>query len=1267
VKTLPLISTWSSLMETIGDVIVRDLSKPIEEIIKLDQRDEETVRAEITEYVATKNIKEQYLDILKAIGDSKGEPTEAVGVWVSGFFGSGKSSFAKNLGYILENPKLAGTPAAKLFMNQLRQQSPGDPLVDEIQDRLDFCNASIKAHVIMFDVRLDAAVRRTTEPLAEIMYTVLLRELDYAQDFDIAALEIELEGEKALAKFVKTSAELYREQVRADHEAETSIPVTLKGVAAADWRVWQQVRKGAQRIQRTSTILHEMNPKTFPNKESWAQTIKASADITVRDLVSRTFELAARRRPGHTIIYVIDEVGGYVASSAEKLENLRALVEHFGQEGRNRVAAHQAVAPVWVIVTSQEKLDEVVAAINDKRVELARVQDRFRHRVDMAPADIRVVATKRILGKKAEAIPVLREMYQKSKGQLATHTQPERSTKINFSVDEEDFVQFYPYLPHFIELSIDIISGLRLQPGAPRHYGGSNRTIIKQAYEMLASRQTHLAKEKLGTLVTLDRIYDLLYSNLPSERQKDMLDIETKWKNDPWIIKTAKAICLLEYTRGLLRSERTIAAVLYESVDAPSPLVEVTRAIEELEKNQFIRQAEEGWKLLTAQEKSWTSERLGYSPSLKERNDIWEEILKEIFQEPALNRYSFKRRNFALNVSWQGRLLTSKGQIPLELKLSDDSSKLAADGEAVRIASREAENRKRLYWVFAATDEIDNKVEEIYRSRRMVGKYDPLRAQNKLQQDEIASLAAEKQIALKLQEQCKALVIKQIERGVGFLDGFQLLGPELGESAQEIIDSLLDYAMPKLYPEIDLGARPVTGDEAQEILKAANLNGLSTIFYAGNDGLELVVQEHGKLIINDTAPVAKAILGYIQSEHSYGNKVTGRMLEDHFGEMPYGWDREILWIVLASLLRKGTVEVTYQGRRFRNHLDPQVRPVFAGSNAFRTASFAPRKAPDLQTLVAAAKRYEEITGDEVDVDENAIAQAFQKLATTECDTLVSLEAIAKANSIPVLDTLTEYRSQLNAIVHSASDDAVNILAGEGASFKEMRQQVQEIRRAIDGAGLAKLQRARNAFDHLLPTLVQHAADAGLQERAAQVVKVLGSPTYFRHSAEITQITAEIEQAYETLYRARHTERAKAYGSAIDMIKGLPDWPALAPAAQDNPESRESETQKAILAPLAARACDALELAGGATSCANCGASIPEMESDLLAVNSLRDQAIYRLQEYARPQEKIQRVRVAEVVNAYTTLSTKEEVDELIKVLHEHLLKLVESGIKIVLE
>src|SRR5438445_3279923 len=122
-----------ALMTTIGDLLNRDLSRKIEEIIQVDQADEQSVHDEITEYVATDSIREQYHDLLKAIAEAPSDPHESVGVWVSGFFGSGKSSFAKNLGYALENRKVLGTGFADLFKKQVEDTN--------VSDLLDLINA----------------------------------------------------------------------------------------------------------------------------------------------------------------------------------------------------------------------------------------------------------------------------------------------------------------------------------------------------------------------------------------------------------------------------------------------------------------------------------------------------------------------------------------------------------------------------------------------------------------------------------------------------------------------------------------------------------------------------------------------------------------------------------------------------------------------------------------------------------------------------------------------------------------------------------------------------------------------------------------------------------------------------------------------------------------------------------------------------------------------------------------------------------------------
>jgi hypothetical protein len=168
----------------IRDLLRRDLDRKIEEVIQLDQAEPHAVYDEITEYVATDRIKDQYRDLLQAINSARTEPTEGIGVWISGFFGSGKSSFAKNLGYVLSNEQVLGQRASDLFKAQLN-----DP---ELGDLIDLINQTIPTEVVMFDVQKDRAGQSGPD-ISPFVYRVLLRHLGYAEDFDLAELEIELE------------------------------------------------------------------------------------------------------------------------------------------------------------------------------------------------------------------------------------------------------------------------------------------------------------------------------------------------------------------------------------------------------------------------------------------------------------------------------------------------------------------------------------------------------------------------------------------------------------------------------------------------------------------------------------------------------------------------------------------------------------------------------------------------------------------------------------------------------------------------------------------------------------------------------------------------------------------------------------------------------------------------------------------------------------------------------------------------------------------
>ena len=171
--------------EPIKSLFANDIHRRIEEVIKVDQTSDDILRDEINEYVVTDAIRSHYTSIFDAYSETPNKPHEGIAIWVSGFFGSGKSSFAKMLGLSIENRPVAGIPAGDRF-----GQRTGD---NKLQVLLKAINEKIPTHAVIFDVSTDRGIRSGNQSLTEIMYGLFLQSLGYAKDLDLSELEIALE------------------------------------------------------------------------------------------------------------------------------------------------------------------------------------------------------------------------------------------------------------------------------------------------------------------------------------------------------------------------------------------------------------------------------------------------------------------------------------------------------------------------------------------------------------------------------------------------------------------------------------------------------------------------------------------------------------------------------------------------------------------------------------------------------------------------------------------------------------------------------------------------------------------------------------------------------------------------------------------------------------------------------------------------------------------------------------------------------------------
>jgi hypothetical protein len=213
---------------------------------------------------------------------------------------------------------------------------------------------------------------------------------------------------------------------------------------------------------------------------------------------------------------------------------------------------------------------------------------------------------------------------------------------------------------------------------------------------MIVSDRTKLGEQGVGALVTLDNVYELVEGNIPSEKQKDILDIQQCFaldKDYPKLaVRVAKALCLMEFVRDLPRTPRNVAVLLLERVGEIAPVVAVEAVLKRLKSAQFVRETDEGWKLQTAQEKNWEQEKRGYaSVKQSERNEILRRFVKEIFEASKARQYNYKGlRQFSLSLNLDGQSIQTRcKQKPPFLAFSSARSRRDADRGFLRISKND--------------------------------------------------------------------------------------------------------------------------------------------------------------------------------------------------------------------------------------------------------------------------------------------------------------------------------------------------------------------------------------------------------------------------------------------------------------------------------------------------------------------------------------------------------------------------------------------------
>jgi len=1174
----------------IKDLFANDISRRIEEVIKVDQADEQIIRDELGEYVVTDSIRDHMLEILDRYWETPKKPHEGVAVWVSGFFGSGKSSFAKYLGLALENRQILGEGAAALLGQRTADQ--------KVQVLLNNIAENIPTEAVIFDVSTDRGIRTGNQTITEIMYRLFLQSLGYARDLDLSELEITLE----------------------EHDRLNGFKAKYEEVFGKAWDV--EKGKIALAVQQASRVMHALEPETYPTADSWRESALKRADVTPGDLAKRGLELMGRRCPGKTLLFVVDEVGQFVARDVQKMLDLQAVVQNLGRIGRGKM---------WVVVTSQEKLTELVGGLDDKRVELARLMDRFPLQVHLEPADISEVTSKRVLSKNADAEKTLRDIFTQHRGRLTDNTRLTADIKLP-ELTTESFVDLYPLLPYQIDLIIQVVSGLRTQGGASKHVGGANRTIIKLAQQLLIHPDVDLASSAFGALARIDQIYDLVSGNIGSEVRGKIDDIGKKVDHD-LAQPVAKAICLLQYVRSIHRTAENIAATIHPAVDADSRLSEVKAALEALEKAHMVRRGDDGYRIPTPAEDDWERQRAGLLPKPGDVSRLHAEVVTGLWQ-PQPQHSFLDVKVFKAGLYLGGRMVVD-GDIPVHLTLAEAGKE---HGERVEESRKRSQTEtKAIFWAAALDEAIDRETVELFRSKEILSRKER-GAQTK---DETALVAEERVRLRRHQDELRRLIKQALLTGTIFFRGNDRSPDDSATDVTRTAAKVLSQALPEVFDRFEEAAARVTKKDLDSLMTTENLRGLTSVF----TDLNLVRDQGGKPVFNVEAGCLAEVLARIENRTSYGEPANGRYLADEFGKEPFGWDFEVVRLFVIALLRAGKLEATSKGQVIESALSLEARNTFANNNLFRQASFRPKIGIEFTHVVDASEHFKDTFGREIaELEQSVVAAAIRQEIHRHDEELHEVHTTLVQHNLPGAEVLRSALDQMRAIRAGKEDNAILTFNTAHKELKEAIKRGAELTQALTPGALHDIKRARRTIDVTWPFLDEEG-DLSDEHRdhAEKLRDLLAKETFFRDLATIDLHTRALEQEYERRHAEAVEARVSAYRDALDKLRSTPGW-----------EQLNDEQKQRVASPLAARTdADAAKKQ-----------AIPLLRADLHACSGLLDQAI---EEMLRHVDGNRIVRVP--ASSYFTggVETEEQLDQALAGLREECIELIGAGKKVLVK
>jgi hypothetical protein len=858
-------------MTKIKDILTLDLHEDIKNVIDLEDRSENEIQNEIQNYIVTEGLA-RYLDTFLKEYTSNLKET---GVWLSGFYGSGKSYFGKMLGYLLANPNINGTPARDRFIPRLKGVS-NESFIENAIRSLDAINSRV--------IFLDVAKQNTDKGLAFTLFANLLKQLGFRDDI-YGYMEWDLFLDGKLDQFKKAVNELEKEP-------------------------WDEVKRSNRRVAK---VMRAAYSKLGYSEVEYQDTRSVYSEAIENFSASKFREVLEhylKQNSDETLVFIFDEASEAISQKKFSLLDLEGLSESLSS----------ITSKVWTIAIAQEKLDDVISNANVNRSQLTKVTDRYKTKIHLESTEVDVIIRNRLLKKKSSAEKDLTEYYNKNQGQVtdATNLKSAFPTQTN---NEAAFTAYYP----FHKYQFDILQKFLFSSNALVATQIAARGMIITAFDVLRRQMKDgelfdftpghaiCTEAQTAPPVALANKYDTAKQILANKNIPIAGDL---------LLKT---IHLLVDSEVVYATVENITKSYISDISAYYNVKpDIEKALDLLVEAKVLLVSNHHYKITSDLEGKLLEEMRDYQVELFVKKRELTNLLKEYKLFYNVSTYSDGSDTFKFSVlTDQGDDLASQGSPDLRLtvySLFNIGDNRQDHIEQVKMSTQAKKDEAILIPENKAFDEIDKLISEVKRYEYMEEKYSNEADQNKRQ--------IIREFRVMREEKAKHLrrkVETAYQNGaLVYLFSEQLLNEqkfksEISDTQKKIIKNiytkripsqLLESVIPKLF-------------RAEKTMLASLFSGPEFTFFDKNGNF-----------VGESLKVVDAIQTKINSQH-----VDGRSLEDMLKGAPWAYSFGTIVTTLAVLLRAGRLTVKYNGQPWYSHADKGVHEAFTNAVKFKSASF----------------------------------------------------------------------------------------------------------------------------------------------------------------------------------------------------------------------------------------------------------------------------------------------------------------------------------------